>query len=136
MNQTKVAVALAAVGVLVTGCSGLPATKLGHKCGIPEGIGCMGTQEVFNRTVTGDLPGLQGRHGTGQPVIPSAPSERGMELPLVTDDGARVLRTSALYAPPEELRIWVNRWRDKDGDLHDSSFMYVLIGEGQWMVRD
>jgi conjugal transfer pilus assembly protein TraV len=41
-----------------------------------------------------------------------------------------------LYAPPQELRIWVNRWRDKDGDLHDDSFMYVLVGEGQWLVRD
>jgi hypothetical protein len=62
--------------------------------------------------------------------------DRGAELPLITDNTPSVLRTSALYAPPEELRIWVNRWRDNDGDLHDDSFMYVLVGEGQWLVRD
>ena len=47
-----------------------------------------------------------------------------------------MIRTRALYAPPEEFRIWVNQWRDVDGDLHDEAFIYVLVGEGQWLVRD
>lgn len=111
----------------LSGCAALPDTTLGHRCGIPEGIGCLSTQEVYERTVTGTLPGLdrEPRDGSRETGVPRMP-----------DAAPHVLRTSALYAPPEELRIWVNRWRDADGDLHDDAFLYVLIGEGQWLVRD
>ena len=127
--------ALAGFAVLaISGCAALPDTTLGHKCGIPDGVGCLSTQEVYNRTVAGDLPGME-KLGGGSRGLPQ-PGNQGVEVPLFSDDGAKVIRTSALYSPPEELRIWVNRWRDSDGDLHDDSFIYVLVGEGQWLVRE
>jgi conjugal transfer pilus assembly protein TraV len=120
------------LAVLLSGCAALPETTLGHKCGIPDGVGCLSTQEVYDRSIAGDLPGLNTIDNG--PIAPR--QDRGIELPLISDEAPSVLRTSALYAPPEELRIWVNRWRDQDGDLHDDSFIYVLVGEGQWLVRD
>lgn len=114
---------------VLSACSTLPDTTLGHKCGIPDGVGCLSTQEVYNRTVAGDLPGLR--------TIEAEPTHgRDTERAIATDDAPTVIRTRALYAPPEELRIWVNQWRDVDGDLHDEAFIYVLVGEGQWLVRD
>ena len=130
MTQLTTGAVVMMFTVLVSGCAALPDTTLGHKCGIPDGVGCQSTQAVYDRALAGDLPGLDRIDRTD-----FAP-RRDRELPLRTDDTASVLRTNALYAPPQELRIWVNRWRDKDGDLHDDSFMYVLVGEGQWLVRD
>ena len=131
MQRRKVTGAVLLMAALLSACGTLPDTTLGHKCGIPDGVGCLSTQEVYNRTVAGDLPGLQ--------TIERAPTDdrdRNVELPIATDDAPTVIRTRALYAPPEELRIWVNQWRDVDGDLHDEAFIYVLVGEGQWLVRD
>jgi len=131
MQRRKVTGAVLLMAALLSACGTLPDTTLGHKCGIPDGVGCLSTQEVYNRTVAGDLPGLQTIEGA-----PTHDRDRSVELPIATDDAPTVIRTRALYAPPEELRIWMNQWRDVDGDLHDEAFIYVLVGEGQWLVRD
>jgi len=131
MQRRKVTGAVLLMAALLSACGTLPDTTLGHKCGIPDGVGCLSTQEVYNRTVAGDLPGLQTIEGA-----PTRGRDPNVELPTPKDDAPTVIRTRALYAPPEELRIWVNQWRDVDGDLHDAAFIYVLVGEGQWLVRD
>lgn len=117
---------------LFSGCAALPDTTIGHPCGIPHGVGCLSTQEVYDRTVAGTLPGLNQSDG----AMLSPPEVREANSFIAMQDAPRAQHTGALYAPPEELRIWVNRWRDQDGDLHDDAFIYVLIGEGQWLVRD
>jgi conjugal transfer pilus assembly protein TraV len=133
MRPYPFALPLLLAGLLSSGCAALPETTLGHRCGIPDGVGCLSTQEVYDRTVAGSLPGLKPRNEQGG-VTPSL--DHDPAAPRLTQDGPRMLRTSALYTPPEELRIWVNRWRDQDGDLHDDSFIYVVLGEGRWLVRD
>lgn len=127
MRDRHILLALTPILLGLTGCAALPDTTLGHRCGIPEGVGCLSTQEVYERTVAGRLPGLE-------PEPQGPPHDAGGSSSI--DAASRALRTSALYAPPEELRIWVNRWQDADGDLHEDAFLYVLIGEGQWLVRD
>ena len=130
MNTGRIVVLATLAGVCASGCAFLPDTTLGHKCGVPTGIECMTMQEVYDRTVTGDLPGLI-PGGNERP-----PKDLNLNAPQTMDTAIRASHINALYAPPQELRIWVNRWRDTDGDLHDDSFMYVLVGEGQWLVRD
>ncbi|MEX2258295.1 MAG: TraV family lipoprotein [Woeseia sp.] len=132
MKRLRNRPALSVCTLLLSGCAALPDTTLGHKCGLPEGIGCQSTQAVYDKALAGDLPGLNSIERTEFAPRP----DRNAELPLTTANAPGVPRTNALYAPPEELRIWVNRWRDNDGDLHDDSFIYVLVGEGQWLVRD
>ena len=132
MSKHAIRLALSVTVYLFSGCAALPDTTIGHSCGIPDGVGCLSTQEVYDRTVAGTLPGLNQIEGAK--ISPLGHREENSLI--VMQDSPRALRTSALYAPPEELRIWVNRWRDQDGDLHDDAFIYVLIGEGQWLVRD
>jgi hypothetical protein len=43
---------------------------------------------------------------------------------------------AALYEAPAALRIWINRFTDDEGDLHDASFVYVLLGRGHWTVPE
>lgn len=125
-------VALLVTAFCLSACVALPDTTLGHKCGIPDGVGCLSTQEVYDRAQVRDLPGFNRVNGG----YTAPPRNDYTGAPILVDDGPKIVRTSALYAPPEELRIWVNRWRDSEGDLHDESFLYVLIGEGQWLLRD
>ena len=132
MSKHAIHLAVSVTVFLFSGCAALPDTTIGHSCGIPDGVGCLSTQEVYDRTVAGTLPGLNQNDGT----MLSPPDDREANSLIVVQGTPRALRTGALYAPPEELRIWVNRWRDQDGDLHDDAFIYVLIGEGQWLVRD
>lgn len=132
MSKHGIHLAVSVTVFLCSGCAVLPETTIGHPCGIPDGVGCLSTQEVYDRTVAGTLPGLNQSEGTKL----SPRDDRETASLIAMQDAPRALRTGALYAPPEELRIWVNRWRDQDGDLHDDAFIYVLIGEGQWLVRD
>ena len=132
MENGRFRLPLFVMAFLVSGCAALPDTTLGHRCGIPDGVGCLSTQEVYERTVAGDLPGLEKRH---EPTTHPSREPR-VDAPIIPHDAPRALKTRALYAPPEELRIWINRWRDTDGDLHDDSFIYVVLGRGRWLVRD
>lgn len=40
----------------------------------------------------------------------------------------------ALRSPPRVLRLWTQAWEDRDGDLHDQTYVYVLIDSGQWRM--
>jgi conjugal transfer pilus assembly protein TraV len=33
------------------------------------------------------------------------------------------------------LRVWVTPWTDDDGDLHDQTFVYLLVDPGRWMIE-
>jgi conjugal transfer pilus assembly protein TraV len=44
--------------------------------------------------------------------------------------------TSAkLRSSPRVLRLWVAPWEDLDGDLHDASFVHVVIDTGRWLIE-
>ena len=80
MKRLRIGTALSMFTLLLSGCSALPDTTLGHKCGVPDGIGCQSTQAVYDRALAGDLPGLNRIDSTE-----FAPRhDRGAELPLIT----------------------------------------------------
>ncbi|WP_413891024.1 type IV conjugative transfer system lipoprotein TraV [Candidatus Skiveiella danica] len=39
-----------------------------------------------------------------------------------------------LRSSPRVLRLWVAPWEDRDGDLHDASFVHVVIDTGRWLI--
>lgn len=32
------------------------------------------------------------------------------------------------------LRLWIQAWEDRDGDLHDQAYVYVLVDGGRWRM--
>jgi conjugal transfer pilus assembly protein TraV len=43
---------------------------------------------------------------------------------------APTLRTN-----PRVLRLWIAPWEDSDGDLHDASFVNVVVDTGRWLIE-
>lgn len=39
-----------------------------------------------------------------------------------------------LRSAPKVLRVWVAPWIDHEGDLHQKSYLYVVIDSGQWAI--
>jgi len=33
------------------------------------------------------------------------------------------------------LRLWIAPWEDSDGDLHDASFVHVVVDTGRWLIE-
>ena len=42
---------------------------------------------------------------------------------------------TALRSPPRVMRLWIAPWEDADGDLHDASFVHVVIDTGRWLIE-
>jgi conjugal transfer pilus assembly protein TraV len=32
------------------------------------------------------------------------------------------------------MRLWIAPWEDADGDLHDASFVHVVVDTGRWLI--
>ena len=41
----------------------------------------------------------------------------------------------ALRSEPRVLRLWIAPWEDSDGDLHDASFVHVVVDTGRWLIE-
>jgi len=41
---------------------------------------------------------------------------------------------AALRSAPRVMRLWIAPWEDADGDLHDASFVHVVIDTGRWLI--
>jgi conjugal transfer pilus assembly protein TraV len=39
-----------------------------------------------------------------------------------------------LRTDPRVLRLWIAPWEDGDGDLHDGSFVHVVVDTGRWLI--
>ena len=42
---------------------------------------------------------------------------------------------AALRSPPRVMRLWIAPWEDAYGDLHDASFVHVVIDTGRWLIE-
>ena len=132
MRKLHVLLALAAAAPLA-GCASQP--KYG--CGVPEGVTCMPVSEVYERSVAGALPRRPaepaaqqgGRHGE-----PPGAGARGPERAPGDAVVATVRPGSPVLEAPQPLRVWVNRWVDRDGDLHDETYLYLRPRTARWRL--
>ena len=42
---------------------------------------------------------------------------------------------AALRSPARVMRLWIAPWEDADGDLHDASFIHVVVDTGRWLIE-
>ncbi len=125
------ALALTLVGASAAGCASQPK----YACGVPEGVGCMAVSEVYERTLEGSLPrraapargAEKGSAAAEAAGAPSAPAAR--PVIATVQPGDPVLET------PQPLRIWVARWVDKEGDLHDETYLYLRPRTARWRIE-
>lgn len=131
MNKTLLSsLALA----LLAGCVGNPK----YACGLPEGVGCKPVGEVYEASVTGTLGSTRARsrltrndEDEGNAI---GTSERRLTEVVDTPVVATVQPGDPLLTRPRHIRVWINRWEDATGDLHDETYLYLRLDNGTWRL--
>lgn len=70
--------------------------------------------------------------------LPSAPPESMSTHSSTTRSPASTTAPHApatLRASPRVVRLWIAPWEDADGDLHEASFVHVVIDTGRWLIE-
>ena len=145
------ATALAAT-VVLAGCasslSGVEGTQ-GYACKAPIGAQCTSVSGVYanaapmaHRAVYESLRQQQAQLATTSvailPAVTQVFSTPGASMPPASGPSTGTAPTAtpaALRSPPRVVRLWIAPWEDADGDLHDASFVHVVVDTGRWLIE-
>lgn len=115
---------------LLAGCAGNPK----YACGVPDGLGCKPVGEIYAASVTGTLQRARVTGGGGDENDENDSSGR----PLANMADAPVVATvqpgDPLLTRPRHIRVWIDRWEDATGDLHDETHLYLRLDNGTWRL--
>ena len=100
-----------------------------YACKAPQGVLCTSVAGVYANSVENNLPSQRIEKRPSEPVTKATSPARTMPSPKPLSDSA------ALRASPRILRLWVAPWEDSDGDLHEQSFLYVVVDPGRWLIE-
>ena len=121
--------------LLLTACAGGMSGLGGspnYGCQAPKGTVCTSVSGVYANSQAGDrspvwsiLPADAARNSADKPAEAASPSNEVTP----SQSAPEGLRTA-----PRVLRLWIAPWEDSDGDLHEASFVHVLVNTGQWRM--
>lgn len=131
MTHTVFALTTCAI-CLLSGCSSLSGldAKDTFTCKATGGVSCESMTSIYNRTQAGTLPAQQ-QSPTKASEVPS--TYRGRESAQLA--GTTLTSGQPLRSQEELARLWIAPWRDIDGDLHDASYVYKVIGQSRWLIE-
>ena len=152
-----------ASAIILGGCasslSGVGGTP-SYACKAPIGAQCISVSGVYananaNAGTNSDLVASRAMHEALRPqglvAMPSVPVPPQKTLPAPTGAISTISTSgasssaaagtapahtiSALRSPPRVVRLWISPWEDADGDLHEASFVHVVIDTGRWLIE-
>jgi len=130
--------------VLMSGCtlSGLSGSSE-FACKAPDGVTCQSVSTTYHQALNKQLPG-QNEGGISRSSSTSKRQETGVVggsdprhrptptlIPISAVGGQQ---QAAIYSEPTIMRLWVAPWRDHDNDMHDQSYVYIRVNDGEWLV--
>ena len=139
---------------ILSGCasslSGVGGTE-SYACKAPIGTQCTSVSGVYanagalgHRAVYEALRLQQGLLATASVPDPTRPRHTQSAAPPgastapasgVSAGAAKSTTPAALRSPPRVVRLWIAPWEDADGDLHDASFIHVVVDTGRWLIE-
>ncbi len=127
MQIKKLSIAASLV-FLMTGCasslSGLDASS-SYACKAPDGVTCSSLSGVYANAVANNLPSSAKKTAKVDDV----------PVPKRSITGETPTAGTPIRSAPKMLRVWLAPWEDIEGDLHDQSYVYVMVHAGQWAVE-
>ena len=125
----------------LTGCAarGLGNSQYGCK-GMPEGVRCLSTLEVYAATEHADAVHSTGAQG--EPHSSISPDVSDPRVPHGGPDSPTVVllpkadATVPLRVPAQVMRIWFAPWEDASGDLHVGLVSFTEIVPRRWAIGD
>ena len=143
-----------ATTIVLSGCasslSGVGGTQ-SYACKAPIGAQCTSVSGVYANanpvaaravhdaalpsqnllaTMAGPAPSRQTK--TATPAMAT-----GGSMPpasAASTDATATPTPAALRSAPRVMRLWIAPWEDADGDLHDASFVHVVVDTGRWLI--
>jgi conjugal transfer pilus assembly protein TraV len=91
-----------------------------YACKAPVGAQCTSVSGVYANAL----------HGMND--LPPAPLKQAATITPASTVPAS--NTTGLRTKPRVLRLWIAPWEDSDGDLHDASFVHVVVDTGHWLI--
>jgi conjugal transfer pilus assembly protein TraV len=138
-------VASLGIASVISGCAAFNIGESEYSCsGIPEGVQCMSTKDVYNLTNNGNVPVsldggsvesanqvAQGQRG-GMPRAGASPNDvvSNYVSPRLPD------RPVPVRTPAEVMRIWIAPWEDDAGDLIVTGHLYTEIEPRRWVIGE
>lgn len=126
-----------------------------YACGVPNGIGCKPLSEVHRmakdgslkmrvapnnredarpkKTATGQADVMKLADGSAKNTADSKQEPAAPER--IVPDVVTVTPGAPILIPPRTMRIWVARWPDEDGTLHDETYLYLRLDNGRWLME-
>lgn len=121
--------------LLLTACAGGMSGLGGspnYGCQAPKGTVCTSVSGVYANSQAGDRSPVWS-------ILPAEASKPGADKTAESPSPSNEVAPSqsapeALRTAPRVLRLWIAPWEDSDGDLHEASFVHVLVNTGQWRM--
>ncbi|MDP2430840.1 MAG: type IV conjugative transfer system lipoprotein TraV [Pseudomonadota bacterium] len=137
MNLRSIAYLCVLLGLTLaglSGCSVLPGSSE-FKCKAPDGVPCMAVEEAYKRSLSGGFKTAQ----DGE-TSKTTPDREDAATKPVLPYRAEALRTTPssgdpIRSQPRVMRVWIAPWEDKEGDLHDQSYLWVTVNGGSWLLE-
>ncbi|QHS38455.1 type IV conjugative transfer system lipoprotein TraV (plasmid) [Alcaligenes faecalis] len=133
-----------AVAALLTGCSSLNIGNSDYACpGMPDGIQCMSTLEVYAMTNDGNVPRPMNKD---EKDYERKKNEESLQHIGSTDTQQDFINTYVapqlpdrpvpIRTPAQVMRIWVAPWEDTNGDLITTGYVHTEIEPRRWVVAE
>lgn len=139
-------VAILSVTTAISGCAAFNIGEPEYSCsGIPEGVKCMSTKDVYNLTNNGNVPLSLGPESVesasqvaGNQYGTAISGSRGNPNDVVSNYVSPRLpdRPVPVRTPAEVMRIWIAPWEDDDGDLIVTGHLYTEIEPRRWVLGE
>jgi len=129
-----------------------------YACGVPDRIGCKPLSEVHRMAKDGTLkmksaPNyrdgeerqskkvsavqadvLKLAGGANRNTVSEAEPEQVAPTRIIPNV-VTVTPGAPILIPPRTMRVWVARWPDEDGTLHDETYLYLRLDNGRWLME-
>lgn len=132
---------LVATATALTGCastmSGLDA-KSEFSCAAPDGVTCTSLSGVYANAIQNNLPSQNPHRNKAQNEAGDDPKSanrlaHGVPVPVIT--GKVPTSGDPVRSPVQVVRVWLAPWEDEFGDLHDQSYIYMVLNFGKWNIE-
>ncbi len=115
----------------LVGCTNMSGydAQASFACKAPDGVLCESMSGIYANALHKNLPGQrvntkQAKRSAAQ----AAPLKKG----VIT---APISSGMPIRSAPRILRVWFAPWEDSDKDLHDQSYVYLIVDSGEWRIE-
>lgn len=142
-------IAIAAVCLTITGCSVFSVGNGDYACKgyDTEGVTCMGAREVYQATENatsvknsdfknGDQHSdhVEGREAQRHPSRSAKDGQPTQQQHRASGQYIQHTGPTPIRTPARVMRVWVDTYEDKQGDLHSPGLVYTEVQSRRWNI--